>query len=79
MRVSNAIAMALAYHGLNDDAEARRWLGRAVEVLDRDPPGISDEPGTVLLADWPGAQVLRREAEASTRPEPASPADPSAR
>jgi hypothetical protein len=54
--------LAMAHQRLGDAREAEKWLGRAVQALDKGPP-----------LRWPErleAQLLRREAEELVRPGP---------
>lgn len=57
--------LALAYHQLNRNDEAQRWLGKATDWLDQQEghmPRESAEMGS-HRHNWLEAQVLRREAE----------------
>jgi tetratricopeptide (TPR) repeat protein len=52
---ADSLFLAMAHHRLGQTDEARKWLDRAVQVLEKDPP-----------ADWGQRiqqQILRREAE----------------
>jgi serine/threonine protein kinase/tetratricopeptide (TPR) repeat protein len=60
----NEFFLALAQHRLGRIPEARYWLDRATEHLDRVSPAIPGEPAATGEPDWLEAQVLRREAEA---------------
>jgi serine/threonine-protein kinase len=69
--VVNWLWLALANHHLGKSEEARRWLDKATEWLDRYreamPPRAEEELG-LHLHNWLEAHVLRREAEELIRP-----------
>jgi serine/threonine-protein kinase len=65
--VLNWLWLALACQRLDQKAEARQWLDKAVRWFDKYPDGMPSRMEGSLplhLHDWLEAQVLRREAEA---------------
>jgi tetratricopeptide (TPR) repeat protein len=60
----NWLVLAMAHHHLGQDAEARQWLVKAVDVLDKARAANPGEPVQSVALDWLEAQVLRSEAEA---------------
>jgi tetratricopeptide (TPR) repeat protein len=64
--VLNWLWLALAHQRLRKPEEARRWLVKAIDFLDRYPDGMPDRAEEELglhLHNWLEAHVLRREAE----------------
>jgi tetratricopeptide (TPR) repeat protein len=59
----NWLTLALVHHRQRHEAEARSWLKKAAERLDRERSALG-LPVSVLAIDWLEAQVLRRQAEA---------------
>jgi serine/threonine-protein kinase len=69
--VLNWLWLALAHQRLGKTEEARRWLTRAQEWLDRYPDGMPARADAELglhFHNWLEAHVLRREAEALLLP-----------
>jgi WD40 repeat protein/tetratricopeptide (TPR) repeat protein len=71
----NWLGLALAEKGLGRDKEAREWLGKATDALDRalrDIPATAPAPPSLHPHEWLEALLLRREAEAAlaARPSP---------
>jgi serine/threonine protein kinase/Flp pilus assembly protein TadD len=74
--VLNWLWLALAEQRLGNSEEARRWLGKAQELLDQygdGMPGRAEEDLGLHLHNWLEAHVLRREAEALLGAGPAQP------
>ncbi|HVS35363.1 MAG TPA: tetratricopeptide repeat protein, partial [Gemmataceae bacterium] len=66
------LGLALAYHGLKQPDEARRWLDKAnawLKQANADQPKEEAEfqPPSLVLSDWLEFQVLRREAETALK------------
>jgi formylglycine-generating enzyme required for sulfatase activity len=62
----NWLGLALAYHALGKDGEARRWHSRATKWLTETAPrlpGVYGSPFPMHPHDWLGCQVLRQEAD----------------
>jgi tetratricopeptide (TPR) repeat protein len=60
----NPLVLAMAHHRLGHKEEARRWLEKALQVIDQRTPGQPQAPVGMPAPDWVEIQVLRREAEA---------------
>jgi serine/threonine protein kinase/WD40 repeat protein len=55
--------LALVHHRLGRPDEARRWLDKGVQWLERVGPPGPERPARIYPLDWLAAQLLRREAE----------------
>jgi hypothetical protein len=59
----NAFGLALVHYRLGHPGEARRYLDKGVQWLERQGPPGPDQPAKLMPQDWLEAQLLRREAE----------------
>jgi hypothetical protein len=55
--------MALVHHRLDHPDEARRYLDKGVQWLEREGPPGPGRATQLMPQDWLEAQLLRREAE----------------
>jgi tetratricopeptide (TPR) repeat protein len=64
-KVLDWLWLALTYHQLGKEIDAKQWLHKSTQWLDKHPTLTATEDSVLLhLHDWLEAQVLRREAEA---------------
>jgi tetratricopeptide (TPR) repeat protein len=64
-KVLDWLWLALTYHQMGKEGDARQWLDKATRWLDQSPTRIPEQSRGIALHlhDWLEAQVLRREAE----------------
>ena len=69
----NWLVLAMAHHRLGHAKEARQWLDKAVDAIDKDRMATSAKANTnpgMHPHDWLVWLLLRREAEALVNKEP---------
>lgn len=70
----NWLALSMAHHRLGRADEARRWLGKAVDFIEkaRRKRPLTLVRGGMNVHDWTACTLLRREAEREVLEETAS-------